>query len=167
MEIATTALGFLMSGTGAAVLGAGASIYQGYQASEEAKAQADTAKQNAEIARKQAGAREELIRRHNRQKLSEQRAAAAQTGFNPNAGSLLELQGESAGNLELDALTARYEGQLQSLSFENEARNMRRKARGAATSGLLNAAGSLLGSPLGKRYGSQSLAPVETRALRG
>lgn len=144
------------------VLSAGSAIYQGQVAKAEGEAQAAVADQNARTARLQAGAREDMLRRQARARLGEQRAAAAQSGFDPNTGSLLELQGDGAGALELDALTTRYEGALQALSFESQADNLRRSARSAATTGYLNAAGTLLGSA-GRKYGGGSMAPVESR----
>jgi hypothetical protein len=59
-----------------------------------------------------ANANEERIRRDNAMKLGVQRAAVAQSGFDPSSGSMLTLQGQSAANAELDALTERYKGQL-------------------------------------------------------
>lgn len=158
-----------------AVLMAGKSIYDGMAQSSELKASAQVADQNARTARLQANAKEDLIRRQSRQKLGEQRAAAAQSGFDPNTGSLLDIQADSAGALELDALTTRYEGTLQALSFSTQADNMRRQAKSATRSGYLNAAGALLGEAFRpKPYGSgpgfsgmQPPAPVETRTIPG
>lgn len=151
---------------------AAAAVYTGYQANQNAKADAAIADQNAKTAQQQAAAREESIRRHNRLKLGAQRAAAVQTGFDPNTGSLLSLQGDSAGELELDALTARYDGVMQALSFSQQASRERANGRAAATSSYLSAAGSLLGS-LGRPYGgrpgfsgTQAPAPVEDRSFR-
>lgn len=59
-----------------------------------------------------ADANEERIRARSAQALGEQRAAAAQSGFDPNSGSLATLQQQSSGNAELDALTERYKGQI-------------------------------------------------------
>lgn len=59
-----------------------------------------------------ANANEDRVRAHNAQALGEQRAAAVESGFNANTGSLATVQTQSAGNLELDALTQRYAGQI-------------------------------------------------------
>lgn len=134
---------------GASAIG---SIYAGNQAAAQNSYAARVAEQNQVIARQQSNAREELIRREMAQRLGQQRAAAAQSGFDPSTGSMLALQGESAGNAELEALTARYEGQLQAISFGNEAAGYRSQAKAARTTGYLNAAGSLLSSAA--RYGS-------------
>lgn len=146
-------------------------IYQGQVMRAESDAAASVAEGNARAARQQAGVREDLIRRHNRFKLGEQRAAAVQSGFDPNTGSLAELQGDSAGALEFDALTARYEGQLQALSFDTQAQNLRRQGKAASRTGYLNAFGTLMGGST-KPYGSgpgfsgtQAPAPVETRNI--
>lgn len=156
----------IMSAVGA-TMGAFGSIYQGQTAKAEANAQANIADQNARTARLHAGVREDLIRRQNRAKLGEQRAAVAQSGFDPNTGSLLELQGDSAAAGEFDALTTRYEGALQALSFSTQADSLRRSGKAAARTGFLNAAGTLLSSfGLGSKYGGGgNMAPVETRII--
>lgn len=153
----------IMSAVGA-TMGAFGSIYQGQTAKAEANAQANIADQNARTARLQAGVREDLIRKQNRARLGEQRAAAVQSGFDPNTGSLLELQGNSAAAGEFDALTTRYEGALQALSFSTQADSLRRAGRAAGRTGFLNAAGTLLGAT-GSKYGGGSMAPVETRTI--
>lgn len=59
-----------------------------------------------------ADANESRVRANNAQTLGEQRASAVQSGFDANTGSLATLQTQSSGNLELDALTQRYAGQI-------------------------------------------------------
>lgn len=59
-----------------------------------------------------ADANEERVRASSAQQLGEQRAVAAQSGFDPNSGSAAMLQAQSAGNAELAALTQRYAGQI-------------------------------------------------------
>lgn len=59
-----------------------------------------------------ADANETRVRANNAQALGEQRAAAVQSGFDANGGSLATVQTQSAGNLELDALNQRYAGQI-------------------------------------------------------
>lgn len=59
-----------------------------------------------------ADANEERVRANSGQQLGEQRAVAAQSGFDPNSGSLATVQAQSAGNAELAALTQRYAGQI-------------------------------------------------------
>jgi hypothetical protein len=59
-----------------------------------------------------ADANETRVRASSNQALGEQRAAAVESGFNANTGSLAAIQTQSAGNLELDALNQRYKGQI-------------------------------------------------------
>ena len=133
-------------------------IYQGEGAGSEFNQAADAARRNAEIARQQGNAREEMIRRDSALKLGVQRAAAAQSGFDPSSGSLLDLQADSASQLELDALTARYQSRLESIGFENQANSLNAKAKAARTTGYLNAFGSLFQN--GANYfGSQKTPP--------
>lgn len=72
-------------------------------------------------------ANEERIRRANRLRLGEQRAAAAQSGFDPSSGSLASLQAESAGQAELDALTERYKGDLNAWRADEQINRQREK----------------------------------------
>lgn len=59
-----------------------------------------------------ADANESRVRASNAQALGEQRASAVQSGFDANTGSLAQVQAQSSGNLELDALNQRYAGQI-------------------------------------------------------
>lgn len=136
----------------AAAVSAVGAVYSANSQAAAMEGEANQAKMNAKIASQQAGAREDMQRRENALRLGEQRAAFAQSGFDPSSGSALTLQGQSAANAELDALTTRYEGQLQALSFNTQANNLKRQASSTRSSGYLNAAGSLLGT-VGKSYG--------------
>ena len=81
------------------------------------------------------------------------RASAVESGFDPNAGTLLNIQTKTAGELELDALTTRYRGELEGLGLTQSAAANRANARTATTQGYLNAAGILAqagGSYLGQ-----------------
>lgn len=167
MELALTSLfsSTIMSAVGATV-GAVGALSQGQAASASAKAQARQAEANARITRQQASVKEDAQRLQMRQELGSQRASAVQSGFDPNTGSLLELQGDNAGAMEFDVLSTRYEGALQALNFDNQAKMHRAEASNAKRQGYLNAAGSLFGS-LGKYGGGGriGLAPVETRSI--
>jgi hypothetical protein len=138
-------------------VGAVGSIYAGGQAAAAAEGQANIATQNARTAQLQANAREDQQRRASALQLGEQRAGAAQSGFDIGVGSFAELQGQSAGNAELDALTTRYTGQLQSLSLQNEAAGLRRQASASRTQGYLNAFGTLVSGSA--RYGAAMQFP--------
>jgi hypothetical protein len=126
------------------------------KAGDEARSmntQADLMNQGAVNARRVASAREERVRYDSALKLGEQRAAAGQSGFDPNTGSTLRLQKESAGNAELDALTTRYEGELRAIDLGNQASSLKARAKTTRKSGYLGAAGTLL-SAVSMGYGA-------------
>ncbi|MCH7275034.1 virion core protein, T7 gp14 family [Burkholderia gladioli] len=143
---------------GAAVSGAGA-LMSGINQSNQYGQQADALDRNAALADAQAGQvfaqgvqREETQRAQAGQQLGAQRAAVAESGFDPNSGSALDVQVQSARNAELDALQTRYQGILQGTSLEDSARQTRYQAsvarassRSSLISGGISAAASTLG----------------------
>lgn len=153
MMIATTAMQFV------------GSIYQGEAEGARLNSAADLAESNARNASLAGNAREEALRRRGTLEMGRIRASAVQTGFDANTGSLADLQASSAAELELNALTSRYESQLQSISFQNEAAGLRSSAKSARRTGVMNAFGSLMSS--GANYFGQPRiglpAPVESR----
>lgn len=143
------------------------SIAQGQAAGAQANAAAANAADNARTARLQANAQEEIQRRQNALRMGEIRASAAESGFDPSSGSLLALQTKSAAEMELDALTTRYEGELQSISFQNQAASYRAEGKAARRTGYLNAFGTLT-SAAAKEYARPRIgppAPVTNRDL--
>ncbi|WP_186035313.1 hypothetical protein [Burkholderia gladioli] len=144
--------------TGAAVAGAGA-LMSGINQSNQYSQQADALDRNAALSDQQAGQvfaqgvqREETQRAQAGQQLGAQRAAVAESGFNPNTGSALDVQVQSARNAELDALQTRYQGILQGTSLEDQATQQRYQAatarassRSALISGGISAAAGALG----------------------
>ena len=151
MAVAVPFIPYIMAAVGA--------VYAGDQSRKSANYAADVAKDNALSAAKQGNAAEEQQRRISRMRLGEQRAAAAQSGFDPSSGGFAELQAESAANAELDALTTRYSSTMQSMSLENEARGLRANAKTANMQGYLNAAGTLSGAYA--KYGTGSVMPSQ------
>lgn len=131
-------------------------LYEGYMQGEALSAQADGMRQNARITRQQTSANEDTNRRQVAQRLGVLRATASQSGFDASTGSLVDLQAAQAGEMELDVLTKRYEGELKSLSFENEARSLKSQAKAARASGVISAAATLSGGV--KNYGGTSMS---------
>lgn len=128
----------------AAAAAAASAVMSAQASSAESKAQAEQARLNAETVRQQNAMREDFVRQQSGAALGEQRASAAQSGFDPSSGALLKLQGESAKAAELDALSARYEGELMAVSLENEANMLGWRSKKAKQQGYVNAAGALL-----------------------
>lgn len=139
-----------------AAVSAVGSIYAGNAQAAQATAAADAANANAHNVRLQTNAREEQQRRANALQLGELRANAAQTGFDPSSGTLARLQSASAAQLELDALTGRYNGELQSLSLDNEAKSLRNQGKAAKVGGYLSAFGSIAKNA-GNYYGMSAM----------
>lgn len=140
-------------------------IYSGYSEGSAADAEAANARSNASMTRMQTSAQEDMQRRQMRMRAGESRAAAVESGFDPNSGSLGAMQAKTAAEMELDVLTARYEGELQALSFDNEAASHKSRAKAARRQAWLNAAGTVFGSA-GNYAGRPRMgppAPVESR----
>ena len=133
------------------------SIQEGQAAKAQADAQAKASEYNAavtriqaDVARQQAGAREEQQRRGARQVMGRQRAAIAQSGVG-FIGSALDIAEQSAAAAELDALTMRYEGELAARGLLAQAEGdlygakvQRAAGKQAQTAGYLQAGSTLL-----------------------
>lgn len=142
---------------GSTALKAGSALRSGYSQSAQAKSQAtaaefnrDLANQNAEATSAQAGLREEQMRREARQVQGAQRAAVAEsgTGF---VGSNLDILEQDAVTASLDALNTRYEGQLQSAGYRNDAitqeyqrRGFKKQAKAAKVGAWLSAGSAII-----------------------
>jgi hypothetical protein len=135
-----------------AAIGTVGAVYSADQNAKAANAEADQAELNAIQAQREGAAAEDATRRQRTQMLGLQRAAAAESGFDPNTGSLAMLQVKSAGETELDALTARYQGTMQGIGQSQRAAGLRNQAGAARTSGYLSAAGTIAGAA-GTYYG--------------
>ena len=144
---------------GAVLQGAG-KLSSGLAQAGQQEAAANAAQYNADVSRNQAATayalgvqREQAVRDRSAQQLGAQRAAVAESGFNPNAGSALDTQLQSVRNAELDALQTRYQGILQGSQYEQQAaiyqyqaNAARKAARGAKIGAYLSLAGQALSS---------------------
>lgn len=140
---------------GAAAVG---QIYQGYMQGEQLSAEADAARQNARNVQRQTSANEDTQRRQMAHRMGDVRASAGASGFDASAGSLLDLQSRQAGEMELDALTQRYDGELKAIGLQNEARGLKSQAKAARIGGVISAASTL--ALAGKDYGGgNKIAP--------
>jgi hypothetical protein len=153
----------------AAALKAVGDISQAESAGSAANRQGDIAYQNAQATRHQSSANEDTLRRRQALQMGQIRANAAESGFQPGTGSLAALQTKSAGEMELDALTHRYRGELQSIGYQNAGDSYRANAANIRRSGYLNAFGTLMGGAA-FQYGTPRIgepAPVENRDFYG
>jgi len=117
---------------------------------------ADVSTQESKAAFAQGVEREGMQRRNAGQQLGAQRAAIAESGFDPSSGSALEVQQQSVQNAELDALQTRYQGILQGARYEGQAaidQYQTNAAKAAARSSKVGAYLSLAGKALSS-YGN-------------
>jgi hypothetical protein len=105
---------------------------------------ARVADENAEITAQQASLREDQIRRQGRQTIGEQIAATAQNSGGNFTGSALDTIRQSETNLSLDALNARYSGDVQVTDLNNQAAMYRQKGKADTWGGVFGAGASLL-----------------------
>lgn len=150
----------------AAVAAIGA-MKQGQAADQAAQQQAAASEYNARVSGIQArqaydaGTQNELAQRRSQaQQKGATRAAAAESGLNPSSGSMLLAQGQSARDMELDALTTRYEGLLQGSAYDQQATmdsysagTLRASGKNAKKAGAIGAAAGILSGMSG--YGSK------------
>ena len=125
-------IGLMVASTAMQAYGA---IEEGKANQQEANARAQANIYNAKvkdmqagIARQQANAREEQQRRKARQLLGTQRAAISESGIGL-MGSALDIAEESSTRAELDALTIRYEGELESKGLLADAEQERYESK--------------------------------------
>jgi len=119
-------------------------LQQGEAAKEAEKYTARRFEQAGRVASQQAGQREDAIRRAGRQVLGKQRAAFAQSGGGMG-GSAADVMRQSGTNAELDALIARYEGDLQRGGYISEGRARRFAGQQAWKASKTKAVSTLLG----------------------
>ena len=143
-------LGATALGTGMGVI---SSIQQGKAQAAQAQYQADVARQNQELAERQAGAErregyEAMIatRQETARLIGRQRAAAGASGAAVDVGSNLDLQADTAAQGEIDAgLDSAYNYELQAHNYRQQAAAYDAQGRGASRAGYLNAMSAAVG----------------------
>lgn len=126
-----------------AAVGAVGAIQQGQQARVTADYNAKQEEVSADVARRNAAAREDAQRREARKFLGRQRAAIAEsgTGF---GGSATDIMIESAMDAELDALNIRYQGDLEARGLTEQAKLTRLEGKQRQANYGLQAVSSVL-----------------------
>lgn len=128
---------------------AAAAVYKGYQEAANYETAAKQDMVNAQTVRVQGNAEEDRVRYDSALKMGVQRAAIAESGFSGSSASFDTLQQQSAGQLELDALTTRYKANLKALDFENQAAAENRAASTARHNANINKITSFIGGMFG------------------
>ena len=159
-------------------IGVYSSIQQGKAQAEQAKYQADVARQNQQLAEEQASAErregyEAMIekRQETARLIGRQRAAAGAGGAALDVGSSLDLAADTAAQGEMDALNLSNAGQDRSYNALLQARNYGQRAAAydaqgssAKGAGYLNAASSAIGgiAEMGSTWGKYKAAQPAT-----
>lgn len=132
-------------------------------ASQAANYNAELAEMQAVYATDVAAAEETRVRRVSDYQMGKLRARAGASG-RAMSGSVLDVLHESAINYEMDALNARYEGEVQAIGYRNEARMQKFKAKTELLKGVVSlASGELAGQGL---EAAGANAPTNLLALR-
>lgn len=126
---ATKAVGSIMAGEGNA---------------KAAEYNAAVAQQNAAIAREQGVAAADAQWRGAQRTFGSIKASFGASGVQSDNGSPLDVLMDSARNATLDNLTTKYNYELKAVGFQNQATLETMKAQNSRTSGVLNAAGSMM-----------------------
>lgn len=127
-----------------AAISAAAAISQGQQAKAAADYNAKVDEQNAQLAREQAAAKEQLHRNEVRMFMGRQRAAVAEAGVG-FGGTQQDLAVQSALAAEMDALNIRYAGELEARGLFAQAQQTRLEGKQRQTNAGFQAFGSVLG----------------------
>ncbi len=139
--MAVTAAGLAAA---AAVVGAISSIKGGYDAKNQADAQANIEDVRAAREREIAGLNERDFRRRQSAALGELTAARGTSGTDPGTGSSLLVPEDFRAETELQALRIRQGGQIQASRLEQQADLYRRAGRSAQITGYARGGASLL-----------------------
>ena len=166
----------------AAAVSAVSSIQQGNAQAANLKSEAAANTRNADIQRenaarvsREAGVREDNLRRQQAQFFGRQRAGQAESGTGLGTGTNLDVAEQDMNEAELDALTVRYEGASERRAYLSDANALdfqakvnRSNASSARKSGYLNAFGSMLGG-VGRysQAGGFSSSPTPYSSTRG
>jgi len=128
-----------------AAIGAGVSaigmISNGINQSNTADYNAQVASQNAEIARQQGVAAQTAQAQQAKQKIGLMIASYGSSGVSGDAGSPLDILGQSAAQAKLDNLNIGYNANLKATGFDNTATLDKAQGDNALTSGILSAVG--------------------------
>ena len=119
------------------------SIVAGNQAAAAANAQAQANDNAAKVAETEASINEAAVRNQNKRLLGKQIAGNAANGVELS-GSPLDFTLDSLVDAEMEALTARYQGQTQGNNLRTQASMDRYSAKAAKTNGYLGGAAALI-----------------------
>jgi len=133
------------------IFSAVSAIVGAMSAMDAAEAQKQAADYNADVmdaqaqSERDAASFEENRQREEASKLrARQRVAYASSGVDLSEGTPLEVLGQQAGEMEMDAMAIRYNGELKAKQSESQAAIYRMQGAQAKKAGLANAGSSLM-----------------------
>jgi len=145
---ASAAAGGISAGTALSAAAAGISaigaISQGQAAKNQANFQAAVQQQQAARERQEAAAREEDFRRQQSRLMAARRAMGGASGVDFSTGSPLLSTEDFAGEIELNALRIRNQGDVNATRLEQSAQLQRMSGKNASRQGFFKAGASLL-----------------------
>ena len=139
--LTSIALATSIAGTGIAAYG---QIRQGKAERRAALANAEAAELNAELTLEQGRVAESLIRREGRAAIGDMTAARGASGL-AMGFALEDVFQQAELDVELDALTQRYNSRIEAEGFRSQAGLDRMAGRNARRAGNIGAAATLLG----------------------
>ena len=129
---------------GSAVFGAVGQIQAANQSAAMQKYNAEVADQNAGLARQEAFARQQQIRAEGDRVLASQAAAFGKAGLQLDAGTPLIVASRTAEDIAYDEELARYQGDVEAISYRNQSRALKSSAKSTRTAGYIGAGATLL-----------------------
>lgn len=129
----------------AMALSAGAKLAQGVSDFQAGNANARMAQMEGRSAMQAANAQASQINAAGDRAISQIQSQQAANGVDLSSGSAADVAAESRRNIELDRLTALYEGRMRMWSKSAEAAQHKAQAKAGLVTGILSASGSLLG----------------------
>lgn len=126
-----------------ALLAAFGNIYSGIAGYQAGEYSASVDQTNAALAEQQGALMAGQIRRQGAKALGAMRAGYTASGVNLT-GSVADVMADSARNVELDALTAKYNADVKAYGYNANANLDKMRARSSLISGVVGAGSSIL-----------------------
>jgi hypothetical protein len=129
---------------GSTLLGAGGAMRQGEADANASRYNAETSRQNAEIARSQGVAQAEAQQREAARKIGAAVALYGASGVQVSTGSPMDVLADSVRMATLDKLTIRYNADLKARSYLRQSALDEARAENSIQAGELNATSAVL-----------------------
>jgi hypothetical protein len=157
-----------MGATGAMVAGSAITAYNQYETGQLngrlAKLNSQMADFQAETAIRNGSTEEQRLRKAGKQLAGAQRASLAAQGISLEDGTALDLQVDTAQQVELDALTIRNNARLAAFGFKTQSRDLALQGKLDKIGGMAEAGNTLLTGGIRGYSTYRSLNPAKPKA---